>query len=105
MKSFKEFTSSQGLDEGLIRSGIRTGSVLSHARRAKTAGDKAGAAFERGRTVLKRGQADEGTSDRLKRLETALDASLIGHIHTRNQIGSLVAAVVAGQIMRRKQRR
>lgn len=102
MKGFKEFTSSQGLDEGLIRSGIRTGSVLNHARRAKTAGDKASAAFGRGRTVLKRGQAGDSDSDRLKRLEAALDASLEGQIATRGQLGALVSAVVAAEIMRRK---
>lgn len=97
MKSFKQFIETERLEEGFIFSG----SVLASARKSKVAGDKAIRAYEKGRDVLKRGQAGEANSDRLRRLEAALGASLRGQIHTRHQIGSLVAAVVAAQVMRR----
>jgi len=75
---------------------------MGYARKSKVAGDKAVAAYEGARAALKRGLAGETASDRLKRLETALDASLKGQIQMRHQIGNLVAAVVSAQIMRRK---
>lgn len=98
MKSFKEFIAPNVLEEAVVKPGI----VLSYSRKSKVSGDKAESAFLAGRAALKRGQAGESTSDRLKRLETCLDWSLIGHAHTRHQLGNLVAAVVAAQVMRRK---
>jgi hypothetical protein len=98
MKNFKEFLAFDELDEGVASSAT----VLAYARRSKVAGDKAVRTCERGLEALKQGLAGGNASERFKRIEVALNASLAGQIATRDQIGNLMAAVAAAQVMKRK---
>lgn len=83
---------------------LPTGAVIVYASRSKTSGNEAVRAYRRGRSALRRGQGRGSALDRTKRLEAALDASLEGQIHTRHQIGNLVAVVVASNLTKRRGR-
>ena len=101
MKDFKEFLAFDELDEGVASSAT----VLAYARKSKAAGDAAVRAAQKGRGELKQGKAADTTQERLTRLTAALDASLEAQMATRSQIGNLVAALVAAQVMKRTKRR
>lgn len=96
MKNFKELLASDELVEGLTK----TAAVMASARKSKAAGDKAVRAYERAIGRLKRGQASNEVPDTLRHLKSALESSLQGQIATRDQIGNLVAAVVAAQMIK-----
>ncbi|WP_282058870.1 hypothetical protein [Lentibacter algarum] len=95
MMGFKDFL--------LQESVIRTGALATYAARGKRAGDKADQAYSKGKQALQRQTASTTDSERLQRIEDALDAALTGLQHTRDQIGNNIAVDVAGHALRHRQ--
>ena len=96
MMGFKEFLLSEGY--------LRKGAVAAYAARSKNAGDKAAVAYKKGQQVMSGKSPSMTDSDRLQRIEVGLNALLIGHQHTRDQIGNSVAVDVAGHALARDAR-
>ena len=95
MMGFKDFL--------LQESVIRIGALATYAARGKRAGDKADQAYSKGKQALQRQTASTTDSERLQRIEDALDAALTGLQHTRDQIGNNIAVDVAGHALRHRQ--
>lgn len=93
MKSFVEhMVEQEELDERLLR----TGAIAGYASRSGKNGDDSVRAFKQGQQALRRGGADVGLEDRVKRVEQSLDHLLHGLIAQRHQIGAGVAVDVVG---------
>lgn len=93
MMGFREFLLSEGY--------LRTGAVAAYAARSKSAGDKAAVAYKKGEQVMSRKSSSMTDAERLQRIEGGLTALLIGHQHTRDQIGNSVAVDVTGHALAR----
>ena len=93
MKSFQSFQVE--LDERVVR----TGAVAAYGMKSRREGNAAVQSYRRGQQALRKGGAEVGIEDRVKRIEQALDHLLDGLVKQRAQIGSGVAVDVAGHTL------
>jgi hypothetical protein len=98
MKSFQSFQVE--LDERVVR----TGAVAAYGMKSQREGDAAVQSYRRGQQALRKGGAEVGLEDRVKRIEQALDHLFDGLVKQRAQIGSGVAVDVAGHTLTAKAR-
>ena len=93
MKSFQSFQIE--LDERVVR----TGAVAAFGLKSRREGNAAVNSYRRGQQALRKGGAEVGLEDRVKRIEQALDHLLDGLVKQRAQIGSHVGLDVAGHTL------
>jgi len=98
MKSFQSFQ--MELDERVVR----TGAVAAYGMKSRREGNAAVQSYRRGQQALRKGGAEVGLEDRVKRIEQALDHLFDGLVKQRAQIGSGVAVDVAGHTLTAKTR-
>ena len=99
MMSYSEHANEQAqLEEGIIR----TGAITSYGAQSRKRGNEAVRAFKQGQQALRKGGADVGLEDRVKRLEQSLDHLFDGLIAQRQQIGAGVAVDVTGHTLTAK---
>ena len=98
MKSF------QSLQVELGERVVRTGAVAAYGMKSRREGNAAVQSYRRGQQALRKGGAEVGLEDRVKRIEQALDHLLDGLVKQRAQIGSGVAVDVAGHTLTAKTR-
>ena len=93
MKSLVEHMIEQeDLEERLLR----TGALATYAARSRKEGDDSVRAFKQGQQALRKGGADVGLVERVKRIEQSLDHLFDGLIAQRQQVGAGVAVDVVG---------
>ena len=93
MKSFQSFQVELG------ERVVRTGAVAAYGMKSRREGNAAVQSYRRGQQALRKGGAEVGIEDRVKRIEQALDHLLDGLVKQRAQIGSGVAVDVAGHTL------
>ena len=98
MKSFQSFQVELG------ERVVRTGAVAAYGMKSRREGNAAVQSYRRGQQALRKGGAEVGIEDRVKRIEQALDHLLDGLVKQRAQIGSGVAVDVAGHTLTAKAR-
>jgi len=98
MKSFQSFQVELG------ERVMRTGAVAAYGMKSRREGDAAVQSYRRGQQALRKGGAEVGLEDRVKRIEQALDHLFDGLVKQRAQIGSGVAVDVAGHTLTAKTR-
>ena len=98
MKSFQSFQVELG------ERVVRTGAVAAYGMKSRREGNAAVQSYRRGQQALRKGGAEVGLEDRVKRIEQALDHLLDGLVKQREQIGSGVAVDVAGHTLTAKAR-
>ena len=99
MKSFQSF------QVELSERVMRTGAVAAYGVKSRREGDAAVQSYRRGQQALRKGGAEVGLEDRVKRIEQALDHLLDGLVKQRAQIGSGVAVDVAGHTLASQDRK
>ena len=98
MKSFQSFQVELG------ETFVRAGAVAAYGMKSRREGDAAVQSYRRGQQTLRKGGAEVGLEDRVKRIEQALDHLFDGLVKQRAQIGSGVAVDVAGHTLTAKTR-